>query len=81
MRTLPAQFTDIVTQLAGGQNPFLIMLQQGGQISDSFVDRSACLSLPEGRNFSGSGMPLNHQRSRCQIRGQMALAEKCPECR
>ncbi|EES5569759.1 phage tail tape measure protein, partial [Escherichia coli] len=31
MRTLPAQFTDIVTQLAGGQNPFLIMLQQGGQ--------------------------------------------------
>ncbi|WP_460210034.1 phage tail length tape measure family protein, partial [Escherichia coli] len=23
MRTLPAQFTDIVTQLAGGQNPFL----------------------------------------------------------
>ncbi|GDL81596.1 phage tail tape measure protein [Escherichia coli] len=36
MRTLPAQFTDIVTQLAGGQNPFLIMLQQGGQISDSF---------------------------------------------
>ncbi len=29
MRTLPAQFTDIVTQLAGGQNPFLIMLQQG----------------------------------------------------
>ncbi|EEQ1514786.1 phage tail tape measure protein, partial [Escherichia coli] len=27
MRTLPAQFTDIVTQLAGGQNPFLIMLQ------------------------------------------------------
>ncbi len=36
MRTLPAQFTDIATQLAGGQNPFLILLQQGGQIKDSF---------------------------------------------
>jgi len=33
---LPAQFTDIATQLAGGQSPFLIMLQQGGQIKDSF---------------------------------------------
>jgi phage-related minor tail protein len=36
MRTLPAQFTDIATQLAGGQNPLLILLQQGGQIKDSF---------------------------------------------
>ncbi|MCU7749078.1 phage tail tape measure protein [Enterobacter hormaechei] len=36
LRTLPAQFTDIATQLAGGQSPFLILLQQGGQIKDSF---------------------------------------------
>ena len=36
MNQLPAQFTDIATQLAGGQSPFLIMLQQGGQIRDSF---------------------------------------------
>ncbi|WP_197336182.1 phage tail tape measure protein [Escherichia coli] len=36
MRTLPAQFTDIATQLAGGQNPWLILLQQGGQVKDSF---------------------------------------------
>ena len=36
MRMLPAQFTDIVTQLAGGQNAGLIALQQGGQIRDSF---------------------------------------------
>lgn len=36
MRTLPAQFTDIATQLAGGQSPWLILLQQGGQIKDSF---------------------------------------------
>ncbi|EOV9868644.1 phage tail protein, partial [Escherichia coli] len=45
MRTLPAQFTDIVTQLAGGQNPFLIMLQQGGQISDSFGGPLSLLTL------------------------------------
>ncbi|HDJ0786750.1 TPA: phage tail tape measure protein, partial [Escherichia coli] len=36
MRTLPAQFTGIATQLAGGQNPWLILLQQGGQVKDSF---------------------------------------------
>ena len=36
LRTLPAQFTDIATQLAGGQSPFLVLLQQGGQIKDSF---------------------------------------------
>lgn len=36
LRTLPAQFTDIATQLAGGGNPFLVLLQQGGQIKDSF---------------------------------------------
>lgn len=36
MRGLPAQMTDIATQLAGGQNPLLILLQQGGQIKDQF---------------------------------------------
>lgn len=36
LRTLPAQITDIATQLASGQSPFLILLQQGGQIKDSF---------------------------------------------
>lgn len=36
MRMLPAQMTDVVTQLAGGQSPFLILIQQGGQIKDSF---------------------------------------------
>ncbi|EIW7136709.1 phage tail tape measure protein [Escherichia coli] len=43
MRTLPAQFTDIATQLAGGQSPFLILLQQGGQIKDSFGGLSPML--------------------------------------
>ncbi|MDZ5641659.1 phage tail tape measure protein [Enterobacter sp. A103] len=36
LRTLPMQMTDIVTQLAGGQNPLLILIQQGGQVRDSF---------------------------------------------
>lgn len=36
MRILPAQLTDVATQLAGGQNPLLILLQQGGQVKDSF---------------------------------------------
>ncbi|GHL07534.1 hypothetical protein ECZU22_14330 [Escherichia coli] len=35
MRMLPAQFTDVATQLAGGQSPWLILLQQG-QVKDSF---------------------------------------------
>lgn len=36
LRMLPAQFTDIFTQLAGGANPLLVLIQQGGQIKDSF---------------------------------------------
>ncbi|KMQ97778.1 tail protein [Lasius niger] len=36
MRQLGPQITDIVTQLQGGQNPFTILVQQGGQIKDSF---------------------------------------------
>ena len=33
---IPAQMTDVVTQLAGGQSPFLILVQQGGQLKDMF---------------------------------------------
>lgn len=36
LRQLPAQFTDIAVSLQGGQNPFTVLLQQGGQIKDSF---------------------------------------------
>ena len=43
MRSLPAQFTDVATQLAGGQNPLLILLQQGGQIRDQFGSLGAAL--------------------------------------
>ncbi|MFN9475568.1 phage tail length tape measure family protein, partial [Acidovorax sp.] len=36
LRQLPAQFTDIVVSLQGGQAPLTVLLQQGGQIKDSF---------------------------------------------
>lgn len=36
LRFLPMQMTDVVTQLAGGQNPLLILIQQGGQVKDAF---------------------------------------------
>jgi hypothetical protein len=36
LRQLPAQFTDIFTSLAAGQAPFTVLIQQGGQIKDSF---------------------------------------------
>lgn len=36
MRQVPAQFTDIVTALQGGQQPMTVLLQQGGQLKDAF---------------------------------------------
>ena len=36
LRSVPAQATDIVTSLAGGQDPLLVLLQQGGQLKDMF---------------------------------------------
>lgn len=49
MRMVPAQFTDIATQLAGGQNPLLILLQQGGQIKDMFGG-----SIPQALKATGT---------------------------
>jgi phage-related minor tail protein len=36
MRQLPMQVTDIVTSLASGQSAFTVLIQQGGQLKDSF---------------------------------------------
>ncbi|KMK25713.1 phage tail tape measure protein [Pluralibacter gergoviae] len=36
IRMLPAQFTDIATSIAGGMPLWLVLMQQGGQIKDSF---------------------------------------------
>ncbi len=35
-RQLPAQFTDIFTSLASGQSPMTVLIQQGGQLKDTF---------------------------------------------
>ncbi|HEI8290934.1 TPA: phage tail tape measure protein [Citrobacter koseri] len=53
MRMLPAQFTDVATQLAGGQSPWLILLQQGGQVKDSFGG-----IIPTFRALLGAVSPL-----------------------
>jgi phage-related minor tail protein len=36
LRMVPAQMTDIVTSLAGGQKPLTVLIQQGGQLKDAF---------------------------------------------
>jgi phage-related minor tail protein len=36
LRQVPAQFTDIVVSLQGGQAPLTVLLQQGGQLMDVF---------------------------------------------
>lgn len=36
LRGLPAQFTDVVVSLQGGQAPLTVLLQQGGQVKDMF---------------------------------------------
>ncbi|CDK47204.1 Phage tail length tape-measure protein 1 [Escherichia coli IS1] len=36
MRMLPAQMTDIVVGLSTGQSPFMVLMQQGGQLKDMF---------------------------------------------
>lgn len=36
LRGVPAQITDIVVSLQGGQAPFTVFLQQGGQLKDMF---------------------------------------------
>ncbi|HHR1176092.1 TPA: phage tail length tape measure family protein [Klebsiella pneumoniae] len=36
MRMIPAQMTDIVVGLSTGQSPFMVLMQQGGQLKDMF---------------------------------------------
>ena len=33
---IPAQMTDIVVGLSTGQSPFMVLMQQGGQLKDMF---------------------------------------------
>lgn len=43
LRQLPAQFTDIFASLSSGQAPLTVLIQQGGQIKDSFGGIGAAL--------------------------------------
>ena len=36
MRMIPAQMTDIIVGLSTGQSPFIVLMQQGGQLKDMF---------------------------------------------
>ncbi|HBA8126362.1 TPA: phage tail tape measure protein [Escherichia coli] len=70
MRMLPAQFTDIATQLAGGQSPWLILLQQGGQVKDSFGGM-----LPMFRGLAGAvTLPMVGVTSLAVATGALAYA-------
>ncbi|EHB0504382.1 phage tail tape measure protein, partial [Escherichia coli] len=70
MRTLPAQFMDIATQLAGGQNPWLILLQQGGQVKDSFGGM-----IPMFRGLAGAiTLPMVGVTSLAVATGALAYA-------
>ncbi|HGW2707301.1 TPA: phage tail length tape measure family protein, partial [Escherichia coli] len=70
MRTLPAQFTDIATQIAGGQNPWLILLQQGGQVKDSFGGM-----IPMFRGLAGAiTLPMVGVTSLAVATGALAYA-------
>ncbi|EGD7796521.1 phage tail tape measure protein, partial [Escherichia coli] len=70
MRTLPAQFTDIATQLAGGQNLWLILLQQGGQVKDSFGGM-----IPMFRGLAGAiTLPMVGVTSLAVATGALAYA-------
>ncbi|HFP4061081.1 TPA: phage tail length tape measure family protein, partial [Escherichia coli] len=70
MRMLPAQFTDIATQLAGGQNPWLILLQQGGQVKDAFGGM-----IPMFRGLAGAiTLPMLGVTSLAVATGALAYA-------
>ncbi|MFK9282040.1 phage tail tape measure protein [Escherichia coli] len=70
MHMLPAQFTDVATQLAGGQSPWLILLQQGGQVKDSFGGM-----IPMFRGLAGAiTLPMVGATSLAVATGALAYA-------
>jgi len=53
LRGVPAQLTDIVVSLQGGQQPLTVLLQQGGQLKDMFGG-----IVPAARALGGALMGL-----------------------
>ena len=80
------QLTDIVTGLAGGQNPFLIMVQQGGQLKDMFggigpmfkalANVFTPLRLGVGGGFKHLKHPLGHHITAGRIASAKQYANK-----
>ena len=52
LRGLPAQFTDVVVSLQGGQAPLTVLLQQGGQVKDMFGGVGNALKAVGGALFA-----------------------------
>lgn len=48
LRGVPAQFTDIIVSLQGGQAPLTVFLQQGGQLKDMFGGAGAAAKALSG---------------------------------
>lgn len=48
MRMLPAQMTDIAVGIASGQSPFMVLMQQGGQLKDMFGGIGPAISAVGG---------------------------------
>ncbi|HHU8802470.1 TPA: phage tail tape measure protein, partial [Escherichia coli] len=68
--TAYSPFTDVATQLAGGQSPWLILLQQGGQVKDSFGGM-----IPMFRGLAGAiTLPMVGATSLAVATGALAYA-------
>ncbi|WP_194206808.1 phage tail tape measure protein [Superficieibacter sp. 1612_C1] len=67
LRMLPAQFTDIATSIAGGMPLWMVFMQQGGQIADSFggigglfeAIKEALFGVKDAAHDSGSSLSEN----------------------
>lgn len=70
LRMVPAQFTDIFTSLAAGQAPLQVLLQQGGQLKDSFGG-----AVPAAKALGGYVLGLiNPFTVAAAVAGTLALA-------
>lgn len=77
LRQVPAQITDIVTSLQGGQNPLTVLLQQGGQLRDVFGG-----ALPAVRALGGALLNLvNPLTVGAAVAGTIAAAYLSAEAR
>ena len=58
LRQVPAQVTDIVVSLQGGQRPLTVLMQQGGQLKDIFGGIAPALKALSGALLGALGNPV-----------------------